>query len=98
MRSRSGAGDGGDPLDPADCRIALERNSPVPLWFQVEEYLASAISSHRFERGELIGTEQELAARFAIGRSTVRRALARLRDRGLIADDRRHGVHVHGTT
>lgn len=83
-----------DPHDPGGCRLALDRSIPVPLWFQVEVYLAEAISDQRIQHGELIGTERQLTDRFAVSRSTVRQAVSRLRARGLVIEHRTRGIRA----
>lgn len=91
------AGSGGhqsDPLDPADCRLALDRSTPVPLWAQIADYLVAAIGDHRLASGQSIGTEEELAQRFSVSRATIRKALATIAARGLITRSRGTGTRV----
>ncbi len=52
--------------------------------------LAEEIAAGRPPVGELLATEQELCARFGVSRSTVREALRRLRELGLV--DAAHGI------
>jgi len=73
----------GDRLDEAD---------PRPLWLQLAELLHD-----RIERGELTGrldAETSLARRYGISRDTVRHALARLAEDGLIQSTRGRGTFV----
>jgi GntR family phosphonate transport system transcriptional regulator len=73
----------------------LQRASGVPLWRQLEELLTRAIRDGRIKPGEQLPTEFSLAARFAVNRHTVRRALAALEAESLIRVERGHGTFVH---
>ncbi len=60
----------------------LEPTSPVPLYHQLEHLLARRIAQGR--RGDVLPGEAELAMEFGVSRGTVRHALDRLAQRGLI--------------
>lgn len=66
----------------------LDRVSPVPLYFQVEQSLANWI--HGLPVGSRLPTEPELSEHFGVSRSVIRQALRRLEEGGLVA--RRRGV------
>ncbi len=68
----------------------LDRVSPVPLYFQVEQALASRIRGGAIAIGSRLPTEPELSDHFGVSRSVVRQALKRLEEMGLVA--RRQGV------
>ena len=82
------------PYTAADCRLALDRSTPVPLWAQIEEFLATAILDRRLQAGQALGSEPELAARFSVCRPTVRQALQSLHRRGLITRSRGRETRV----
>jgi DNA-binding GntR family transcriptional regulator len=67
----------------------IDRNSPVPFYFQLAELLEQEIASGRWEAGMRLPSEPELCERYGLSRTTIRQALARLEQRGLI--DRRKG-------
>jgi GntR family transcriptional regulator len=69
---------------------ALDRVSPVPLYFQVEQALASRIRDGEIAIGARLPTEPELANHFGVSRSVIRQAFRRLEQEGLVA--RRRGV------
>src|SRR5881394_1343235 len=69
---------------------ALDRASPVPLYYQLAENLETAIRSGRLSSGSHLDNELELARQLRISRPTVRRAIAVLANRGLVI--RRHGI------
>ncbi len=67
---------------------ALARHQPVPLYYQLETLLRKAIETGEYESGVTLPTEGELATRHGISRVTVRQALQRLEDDGLIVRQR----------
>lgn len=68
----------------------LDRVSPVPLYFQVEQALVTRIRGGGLAIGSRLPTEPELSEHFGVSRSVVRQALRRLEQTGLVA--RRRGV------
>jgi DNA-binding GntR family transcriptional regulator len=74
-------------------RRPVDRACAVPLWVQVAERLESAIRSGELPAGERLPNELVLADRFGVSRPTLRQAVDRLVDQGLLV--RRRGV---GTT
>ncbi len=72
----------------------VDRHSPVPLWSQVlddlQRRLASGAPADRFP------TEAELVAEYGVSRHTVRDALRRLRDSGVLESVRGRGTRVSG--
>ncbi len=73
---------------------ALQRGDGVALWRQVEQAIATDIRSGTHAAAGRLPTEGELAARFAVNRHTVRRALAALADKGLIRTEQGRGSFV----
>lgn len=68
----------------------VDRVSPVPLYFQVEQALASRIRGGTLAIGSRLPTEPELSEHFGVSRSVICQALRRLEEMGLVA--RRRGV------
>jgi DNA-binding GntR family transcriptional regulator len=73
-----------------ELRLAVDRASPVPLYFQLARQLEAAIEDGALTPGSLLGNEIELAARLGLSRPTVRQAIQSLVDKGLLV--RRRGV------
>ncbi|MER5179359.1 GntR family transcriptional regulator [Streptomyces sp. NPDC002896] len=71
-------------------QLSVDRNSPVPLYFQLSQQLEAAIEHGTLTPGSLLGNEIELAARLGLSRPTVRQAIQSLVDKGLLV--RRRGV------
>lgn len=69
---------------PEGCRLDVTRSNPVPLYWQLQEWLRDRIRSGAWSSGDAVPTEQELAVRFGVSRTTVRQALAALVHEGLI--------------
>jgi GntR family transcriptional regulator len=69
---------------------ALDRVSPVPLYFQVEQALTTQIRQGAIPLGSRLPTEPELSDHFGVSRSVIRQAFRRLEETGLVA--RRRGV------
>jgi len=76
--------------DPARLPLAVDRASPVPLYFQLARQLEAAIEDGTLAPGSLLGNEIELAARLGLSRPTVRQAIQSLVDKGMLV--RRRGV------
>ncbi len=61
---------------------ALDPNSPIPLYHQIEMDLRRLIRTGEIKVGDILPPETQLAAHYGVGRQTVRMALARLVDAG----------------
>lgn len=72
----------------------LARHQPVPLYYQLETLLRKAIESGEYASGAPLPSEFEIARRHGISRVTVRQALRRLEDDGLIIRQRGRGTFV----
>ncbi len=72
----------------------LNSRSPIPLYRQLAEWLLDQIRSGQFPAGTRILSENELAARFSIGRPTVRQATDLLIRRGYLQRRRGAGTFV----
>src|SRR5215470_12895102 len=55
--------EGGGPVRDAQGVIAIDRSSPVPLYFQVAQHFEAAIKSGALQAGERLENEVELDAR-----------------------------------
>ncbi len=81
------------PMDiPVDARV--DRQSPVPMWHQIELALTRDIQSGAFSPGARLPNEAEVAARFGVNRHTARRALSRLAEKGAVRIRRGLGTFV----
>jgi GntR family transcriptional regulator len=72
----------------------IDPTGPVPPYLQAAAVLEREIKAGKYPKGSRIPTESELVERFEIARSTARRAVARLRDQGLITTVPQRGSYV----
>jgi GntR family transcriptional regulator len=70
----------------------LEPKGPVALYFQLESKLRQDLEAGRFKPGDSLTAENELATKYGVSRVTVRRALDRLEEDGLLI--RRRGART----
>lgn len=68
------------------------------LWQIVMDGLASEIRAGHLQAGQKIPTERELAERFDVNENTVRRAVSRMQELGLIRGERGSGMYVREDT
>jgi DNA-binding GntR family transcriptional regulator len=81
-------------VDEQTSRLVLDRTSPVPLYFQVAQYLEERIESGDLPPGVRLDNEIALAEQFGLSRPTMRRAIEYLVDRGLLVRKRGVGTQV----
>jgi len=74
--------------------VRIDRASPVPFYFQLAELIEHEIVSGRWPVGARLPSEPELCDRYGLSRTTVRQALARLEQRGLIDRLKGQGTFV----
>ena len=77
-------------------QTAIQRSSPVPFYFQLAEVLEQEIVSGRWPAGSRLASEPDLCKHFGVSRTTVRQALMRLEQRGLIDRRKGQGTFVRG--
>ncbi len=72
----------------------VQRNAGLAVWKQLENQLTDEIIKGIFGNEGRLPTEAALAARFAVNRHTVRRAISALAERGLVRVERGRGMFV----
>jgi GntR family transcriptional regulator len=72
----------------------LDKNLPIPLYYQLMQVLIEQIESGEMKPGDSFFSERELAEHFGISRMTVRQALQRLVDEGRIVREQGRGSFV----
>lgn len=73
---------------------AIDRSSPLPLYYQLRQILLRHILSGDIAPGEPLPTEKELQERHCVSRITVRRALSDLASEGYISRQAGRGTFV----
>ena len=82
------------PLDSVVESFVVDRQTPIPLYFQVSQHFERAIESQTLPQGSLLENEIHLAERMGVSRPTMRRAMELLVDKGLIVRRRGIGTRV----
>jgi len=77
-------------------RISLNPNSPLPLYYQLQEDIRERIESGEYAPSTMLPTEAELSAAYGVSRATVREALRGLAERGLVEKRQGVGTFVSG--
>jgi GntR family transcriptional regulator len=74
--------------------ITLERNSPVPLYYQVAQAIEHAINTGALAPGDRLENELSLTSRLGLSRPTARQAIQELVKKGLLVRKRGVGTQV----
>ncbi|MGK2882219.1 MAG: GntR family transcriptional regulator [Mycobacterium sp.] len=83
-----------EPIAITTLNVAIERSSPVPLYFQVAQAFEKAILDGELKPGDRFENELALAKRLNLSRPTTRRAIQELVDKGLLVRKRGVGTQV----
>ena len=75
---------------------ALDRESLVPLYYQIQQRLIEQIRRGALKPGQILPSEQEIAGQLGVSRMTGRQALRSLRDLGVTYSVRGKGTFVSG--
>ena len=74
--------------------ITLERNSPVPLYYQLAQSIENAINTGVLAPGDRLENELSLTNRLGLSRPTARQAIQELVNKGLLVRKRGVGTQV----
>ena len=74
--------------------ITLERNSPVPLYYQLAQSIEHAIDTGALAPGDRLENELALTSRLGLSRPTARQAIQELVQKGLLVRKRGVGTQV----
>ncbi|MEK4403938.1 GntR family transcriptional regulator [Sporosarcina sp. FSL K6-6792] len=72
----------------------LDKQSPIPMYVQIEDYLKNQILQGDFVIGEAIPSERELTDTFDVSRMTVRQSITNLVNEGLLYREKGRGTYV----
>lgn len=84
------------PHDPLT-NVYIDKASPIPIWVQIRDALQERIRRRDFAPHEKLPSENELSARFAVSRMTVRQAIQALESEGLVYVKRGEGSFVNNS-
>lgn len=72
----------------------IDHSSKLPLHFQVEELLRKLVDLPKYQKGEFLPPEVEIAKQLGVSRNTVRQATNKLEYEGLIIRKKGYGTKV----
>lgn len=72
----------------------IKKDSPLPIYYQLEEAIKEQIEHGEFRQGEMIPSEREFSEKYGISRMTVRQAITNLVNDGLLVRQRGKGTFV----
>lgn len=73
---------------------ALDKDSPVPLYYQIQQIMEERIDGGRWPPGMQVPSERELCEQFQVSRITVRQALLALANEGRLTRQQGVGTFV----
>jgi len=74
----------------------IDKTSPMPLYFQIEEAIKQKIDKGEWESGTMISSEREFAENYEVSRMTVRQAITNLVNDGYLTRRKGKGTFVSG--
>lgn len=74
--------------------MSINRDSPLPLYYQLKRLLLAKIESGELKPGDIFPTEQQIQEMHEVSRTTVRQALSELEEEGKITRHRGRGTFV----
>lgn len=72
----------------------INKNSHLPIYFQLEEIIKKRIDEEELKPGDFIPSEREFSEKYSISRMTVRQALNNLTNEGVLEKQRGRGTFV----
>ncbi|HHW01275.1 MAG TPA: GntR family transcriptional regulator [Thermoanaerobacterales bacterium] len=74
--------------------MLLDKKSPIPVYFQLKNFIKEDIERRKLKPGDPIPSEREYCEKYKISRMTVRQALKELETEGIIVRERGRGSFV----
>ncbi|WP_426348264.1 GntR family transcriptional regulator [Alloiococcus sp. CFN-8] len=72
----------------------IDKNSPIPIYYQLKQDFLDNISSGRWQSGHPINSERELSEYYGVSRMTIRQALGELVQEGILYKEKGKGTFV----
>jgi DNA-binding GntR family transcriptional regulator len=72
----------------------IVHEGPVPIYVQIVDYVTSHIEAGDWAPGHRLPAERDMADRWGVAYLTIRKAMAVLRERGLIISVQGRGTYV----
>ena len=74
--------------------VVLDRQSMVPLYYQLKEQILKQIQSGVLKSGDLLPSETEMCQTYGVSRGTVRQAVNMLAEKGYVVKERGKGTCI----
>ena len=75
-------------------RNSINRNVPIPYYYQLEGMLREQVHSGRWQPGQQVLSEKQLCERYEVSRTTVRQSVGNLVVEGLLFHVKGKGTFV----
>ena len=75
-------------------KLQIDHNSSTPLHIQAERLLRELIEKKEYQEGKLLPNEVELSTKLQISRNTLRQAISKLVNEGILARKKGYGTKV----
>ncbi|MBB5174709.1 GntR family transcriptional regulator [Texcoconibacillus texcoconensis] len=72
----------------------IDKQSPIPIYYQLEEWVKHNIERGEWEEGMMIPSERELAEKHEVSRMTIRQAINNLVNAGYLSREKGKGTFV----
>jgi GntR family transcriptional regulator len=72
----------------------IVHEGPIPIYVQIVRYVTVHIEDGTWQAGHRLPAERAMAAEWGVAYLTIRRAMAELRERGLIVSVQGRGTYV----
>ncbi|MGC1871415.1 MAG: GntR family transcriptional regulator [Acidobacteriaceae bacterium] len=72
----------------------LDKNSFIPLYFQIQDRLVKQIQSGELQAGDMLPGEEDLCRLYGVSRMTARQSLQALKHQGLVRSEKGRGTFV----
>jgi GntR family transcriptional regulator len=74
--------------------FSIDKASPIPLYYQIEEWIRGQIASGQLKPGDMLAPEIALSEELGVSRLTLRQALNNLTNDGLLIRKRAKGTFI----
>lgn len=72
----------------------IDKNSPIPVYYQLKEEIIAKINSGIWNSGDCIASERELCELYGVSRMTIRQAIGELVQEGILNRIKGKGTYV----
>lgn len=72
----------------------IDKNSPIPVYYQLKEAILKKITEGVWKVGQCIDSERELSEYYGVSRMTIRQALGELVQEGILVREKGKGTFV----